>query len=71
VSERLRGKNLPWTDPKTPITGLYLTGADVSSLGIMGAMMGGIVTLSNLPEGISIPQVFTTAMKHKYDQLIG
>jgi all-trans-retinol 13,14-reductase len=65
VKERLQGKNLSWTDPKTPVTGLYLTGADVSSLGIMGAMMGGVVTLGNLPEGISIPQVFTTAMKRQ------
>lgn len=63
LSERLRGENLPWTDPKTPIPGLYLTGADVASLGVVGAMMGGVVTLGNLPEGISIPQVFSTAMK--------
>lgn len=34
--------------PKTPIKNLYVTGADVVSLGIMGALMGGVVTASHL-----------------------
>ena len=34
--------------PKTPIKNLYMTGADVVSLGIMGALMGGVVTASYL-----------------------
>ncbi len=35
-------------DPKTPIKNLYMTGSDVVSLGIMGALMGGVVTASHL-----------------------
>ncbi|MGB0000454.1 MAG: hypothetical protein WBQ04_10080, partial [Candidatus Acidiferrales bacterium] len=32
----------------TPIRNLYLTGSDVALLGIMGALMGGVVTASCL-----------------------
>ncbi len=35
-------------DPRTKIKNLYLTGSDVVSLGIMGALMGGVVTASRL-----------------------
>ncbi len=35
-------------DPKTPIKNLYMTGSDVVSLGIMGALMGGVVTASHM-----------------------
>lgn len=63
VSERFRSGNLAWTHPKTPLPGLYLTGADVCMLGVVGAMMGGMVALGNLPDGISIPQGFTAAMR--------
>ncbi|MFZ0590116.1 MAG: NAD(P)/FAD-dependent oxidoreductase [Bryobacteraceae bacterium] len=38
----------PWLGPRTPILGLYLTGSDVTILGIMGALMGGVVTASCL-----------------------
>jgi all-trans-retinol 13,14-reductase len=34
----------PWARVTTPVKGLYLTGADVLSLGIMGAAMGGVKT---------------------------
>ncbi len=33
---------------KTPVTGLYLTGQDVTSAGIMGAMMGGVLSAAAL-----------------------
>lgn len=31
-----------WISPKTPINNLYLTGCDAASLGVVGAMMGGL-----------------------------
>lgn len=33
-----------WTSPKTPIKNLYLTGTDAVSLGVIGAMLGGVFT---------------------------
>lgn len=33
-----------WLSVHTPITGLYLTGQDVVSCGVMGAMIGGYLT---------------------------
>jgi all-trans-retinol 13,14-reductase len=36
----------PWLGSRTPIENLYLTGSDVALLGIMGALMGGILTAS-------------------------
>jgi all-trans-retinol 13,14-reductase len=32
-----------WLGPKTAIRGLFLAGADAGSLGIVGALMGGVV----------------------------
>lgn len=37
-----------WLNVKTPIKGFYLTGTDVSSLGIVPSMMGGFATASHL-----------------------
>jgi len=33
-----------WMSPKTPIKSLYLTGSDAGSLGVIGALMGGVLT---------------------------
>ena len=35
-----------WLRPQTPIAGLYLTGADICSCGIGGALAGGVLTAS-------------------------
>ncbi len=43
VPERFR---LNCLGPRTPVPGLYLTGADVTSAGVTGAMMGGVVSAS-------------------------
>lgn len=37
-----------WLGPLTPIRNLYLTGSDAALLGIMGALMGGVLTASRL-----------------------
>lgn len=58
-------QNRSWTRVKTPIPGLYMTGSDVYTMGIMGAMMGALLTTSLLPDGISIPQGFIAAAKAK------
>jgi all-trans-retinol 13,14-reductase len=33
-----------WLRPETPIAGLYLTGADICSCGVGGALLGGVLT---------------------------
>jgi all-trans-retinol 13,14-reductase len=38
----------PWLAPKTHIPNLFLTGADAAVLGVMGALMGGVITASAL-----------------------
>jgi phytoene dehydrogenase-like protein len=37
-----------WLGVSTPVRNLYLTGTDAASLGIMGALMGGVLTASRL-----------------------
>lgn len=50
----------PWISAKTPLKGLYLTGADIAGPGIAGAMMGGVLTLSEIV-GLSVfGKVFRT-----------
>jgi all-trans-retinol 13,14-reductase len=39
--ERLR---LRWLQPRTPVAGLFLTGADALVPGMAGAMMGGVIS---------------------------
>lgn len=34
----------PWLACRSPVPGLFLSGSDVSSCGVMGAMMGGLLT---------------------------
>jgi all-trans-retinol 13,14-reductase len=37
-----------WLRPRTRVPGLYLTGQDITSCGVAGALMGGILTASNI-----------------------
>lgn len=46
-----------WLRPRTPIKGLYLTGADVVSAGLMGALMGGMSCTSAILKGNVLGQV--------------
>jgi phytoene dehydrogenase-like protein len=54
VPERFDRQKCPWFEIKTPIEGLYLTGVDVSSPGVSGAMMGGMILSLLLMNGIDI-----------------
>ncbi len=53
----------PWIGAKTPIDHLYLTGTDASSLGIMGAMMGGVKTAGFLNGGLGFFKVMSAIMQ--------
>lgn len=44
---------LPWLRVDTPQPGLYLTGVDVLAHGIVGAMMGGVLTAARLLGGLN------------------
>jgi all-trans-retinol 13,14-reductase len=46
-----------WLRPRTPIKGLYLTGADVVTAGVMGALMGGMMCSSAVLKGNVLSQV--------------
>ena len=37
-----------WLKPKTQIPGLYLTGQDIMTCGVAGAMIGGLITTVSL-----------------------
>jgi phytoene dehydrogenase-like protein len=63
LPERFNASRAAWTHPRTPIPGLYLTGVDVAVPGIVGALVGGMTTLSHLPDGISTPELFQAASK--------
>jgi hypothetical protein len=43
-----------WLKPDTPVKGLFLTGADAGSLGIVGALMGGVSAAARIvgPSGL-------------------
>jgi all-trans-retinol 13,14-reductase len=56
--ERFEKENAAWTEPKTPVPGLYLTGADLMMGGIVPAMMAGVFTVATLPDGISLLRTF-------------
>lgn len=58
VPARFQEALVPFTKARTDIEGLYLTGADVSSPGVAGAMMGGFACLAHLMKGFSIFSVF-------------
>jgi all-trans-retinol 13,14-reductase len=54
-----------WLQPRTPIKGLYLTGADVCSAGLVGAFMGGLLCSS----AVLGRNVLGTVMQHKTQTL--
>jgi len=50
-----------WLKPRTPIKGLYLTGADICSAGVVGALMGGMLCSSAVLQGNALGRV----LKHQ------
>ena len=60
VVERFTSKTA-WCNAETPIENLYLTGADVSSVGVAGAVMGGMATISKIPDGLSMLKIMKTS----------
>ena len=54
-----------WFSPRTPISGLYLTGSDAAFFGIVGAMMSGVLsTAVAMGKPWKLPAIFTQAMKY-------
>jgi all-trans-retinol 13,14-reductase len=53
-----------WLRPRTPIQSLYLTGSDVALLGIMGALMGAVVTASCVLGRFGFFEVMRAARSH-------
>jgi all-trans-retinol 13,14-reductase len=49
--------------PATPIPGLYLTGQDIVSCGVAGAMFGGVLTATTLLRGSLMTTMATSAVK--------
>jgi all-trans-retinol 13,14-reductase len=56
-----------WLRPRTPIKGLFLTGADAAGPGVMGALMGGMLCGSAVLKGNVLGQV----LKHQAQTLRG
>jgi all-trans-retinol 13,14-reductase len=57
VPERFDVDASPWCQVHTPVKNLYLTGADSTSLGIAGAMMGGVATCAHLMKAWHLPKL--------------
>lgn len=53
-----------WLGPRTPIKNLYLTGSDAALLGIMGALMGGVMTAGQLLGPFGFFEVMRAARSH-------
>ncbi|MFZ8932330.1 MAG: phytoene desaturase family protein [Bacteriovoracaceae bacterium] len=39
--------------PKTPIKGFYMTGADIGTLGVVGALIGGVLTAASIDKRVA------------------
>jgi len=55
-----------WPGPRTPIPGLYLTGADIAAHGIVGALSGGLLTAAPLLGPLGMLRILRAArVTHK------
>lgn len=48
IPATLARQQLDWLQPRTPLSGFYLTGSDVCSVGVVGAVMGGLATAADI-----------------------
>ena len=60
VPERYR---LRWLGPRTPLPGLLLVGADAASLGIVGALMGGVLGAAVALGSAGYPEIMKAARR--------
>jgi len=60
-----------WLSVNTPIRNLYLTGSDVSVLGIMGALMGGVMTASRLLGSLGFFEIMRAASGRPQEKIRG
>lgn len=63
-----------WLRPKTRVKGLYLTGQDVLSCGVVGAMIAGMLTAVNVAGLTSVPllnEMFVQKGKGEYVPIVG
>lgn len=65
VPERFDKNKSPWFDTITPIENLFLTGADASSPGVSGALMGGVIAFTKASGGISMFKVLKDSIQEK------
>lgn len=56
--ERFRTR---WLRPRSPVPGLYLAGSEVATVGVMGAMMGGVLAAVAAEPRRALPYVVGTA----------
>jgi len=64
--ERFKQK---WLSIRTPIDGLFLTGVDIASLGVVGSMLGGVATACILNGPWGIVRVFKTISSFARSQM--
>ncbi len=53
-----------WITPKTPVKNLYLTGTDAATLGVIGGMMGGLLSTSVIIGGMSMMKIMKEVSKN-------
>ena len=61
----------PWLRPRTPVRGLYLTGADVAAPGIVGAMMGGVAAAACLLGPLGFFRIVAGSSSFQHRPLVG
>ncbi|MCB1145817.1 MAG: NAD(P)/FAD-dependent oxidoreductase, partial [Leptospiraceae bacterium] len=54
VIDRFKNSSASFTNIQTPVENLYLTGVDVASPGVGGALMGGIATATAIDSKLSL-----------------